>query len=57
MAPPAGAALEIVTVHVVVEDAARLVLAHTKEVKVIGAVTVSVAGLLVPLKAAVRVTV
>ena len=42
--PPVGAALERVTVHVVVEDAARVVFVHCSDVNVIAAaVTVSVA--------------
>jgi hypothetical protein len=53
--PPVGAALESVTVQVVVEEAVRVVLVHCKEVRVIGAVTVKVAVLLAPLRVAVMV--
>ena len=50
--PPAGAALESVTVQVVVEEAGRLVPAHCRELSVtmVSAVTVIVTGLLVPLR-------
>lgn len=53
--PPAGAALESVTVQVVVEEAGRLVPAHCRELSVTmdSAVTVIVTGLLVPFKEAV----
>ncbi|MCU1336772.1 MAG: hypothetical protein JWO19_2353 [Bryobacterales bacterium] len=54
--PPAGATLESVTVQGVVEDAARVVLVHCREVKVIGgAVIVRLAVLLEPLRVAVMV--
>ena len=36
LAPPVGAALEIVTVQVVVEDAGTVVLLHCRELSVIG---------------------
>ena len=52
--PPAGAALESVTVQVVVEDAGTVVLVHCRELSVGGsAVTLIVTGLLVPFKEAV----
>jgi len=52
--PPEGAAFERVTVQVVVEEAARVVLAHCKELRVIAAAeTVRVAVLLMPLRVAV----
>ena len=47
--PAAGAALDRVTVQVVVEDAGTLVLGHISDVRVMGAVTVSDTSLLVPL--------
>jgi len=54
--PPDVAALERVTVQVVVEEAARVVLAHCKELRVIAAaVMVRVAVLLAPLRVAVMV--
>jgi hypothetical protein len=53
--PPVGAALERVTVQVVVEDAASVMLEHCRVVRVIGAVTVKVAVLLAPLMMAVMV--
>ena len=53
--PPVGAAFEIVTVHVVVEDGAGVVLPHCKDVTVICVVTVSVIGWLDPLRTAVIV--
>jgi hypothetical protein len=46
-----------VTVHVVVDEAARLVLAHCSEDTVIGAVTMTVMGRLDPFNAAVRIAV
>ena len=55
MEPPVGAALESVTVQDVVEDAARVVLVHCSEVRVIGAVIVRVTVLLEPLRVAVMV--
>jgi hypothetical protein len=56
--PPEGAALERVTVQVVVEEAARVVLVHSREVGVAGgAVTVRVADVLEPSRVAVRVEV
>ena len=51
--PPVGAALERVTVQDVVEDAARVVLVHCREVKVRGAVSVRVTVWLEPLRVAV----
>src|SRR5438094_2917377 len=57
VAPPAGAALDRVTVQVVVDDAARLVLAHCSKDTVIGAVTVIVIGWLDPFSAAVMTAV
>ena len=57
LVPPVGAAFEIVTVHVVAEDAAGVVLPHCKDVTVICVVTVSVIGLLDPLRVAVIVAV
>ena len=53
--PFPGAALESVTVHVVVDDAVRMVLAHSREIG--GSVTLNVNVLLVPLKMAVMVAV
>ena len=53
--PPVGAALERVTVQVVVEDAARVVFVHCSDVSVIGAVTVSVADWVEPLSVAVMI--
>ena len=54
--PPVGAALERVTVQVVVAEAARVVLAQSRELSVGGAaVTLMVAVLLEPLRVAVRV--
>ena len=53
--PPVGAALERVTVHVVVEDAGMVVFVHCSDVSVIGAVTVSVADWVVPLSVAVTI--
>ena len=54
--PPAGAALERVTVQVVVAEAARVVLAQVKELTVGGgAVTERAAVALEPLREAVRV--
>ena len=51
--PPAGAALERVTVQEVEEEAARVVLVHSKEVGVIGAaVMVRARDLVVPLRVA-----
>jgi hypothetical protein len=47
--PTAGAALERVTVQAVVEDSGRLVLAHARDVREIGAVTATVTDWLVPL--------
>jgi hypothetical protein len=40
--PPEGAALERVTVQVVVEEAARVVLAHSREVDVVAGVAATV---------------
>ena len=58
LVPPLGAALDRVTVQVVEEEAARLVLAQLREVKVTAAaVTVIVTGWLVPLSAAVTIAV
>jgi hypothetical protein len=53
--PPVGAALERVTVQVVVEDAARVVFVHCSDVSVIAAVTVSVADWVEPLSVAVMI--
>ena len=53
--PPDGAGLEVLTVHVVEPEDSRVVLAHRKEERVMGAVTVRVAVLLVPLRLAMRV--
>ena len=59
-APPEGAALDRVTVQVVEEEAARVVLAHSREAGVAGvsgAVTERAAVLLELLRVAVRVEV
>ena len=53
--PPVGAALERVTVQVVVEDAARVVFVHCSDVSVISVVTVSVADWVEPLSVAVMI--
>ena len=53
--PPVGAAVERVTVQVVVADAARVVFVHCSDVNVIGALTVSVADWLDPLRVAVMI--
>ncbi len=56
MEPPEGAALERATVQDVVEEAARVVLSHSRDVSVAGgAVMVRVAVLLEPLRVAVMV--
>jgi len=56
--PPTGAGFEIVAVQFVVEDAASVVFAHCRELKVTGEVViVRVAVLLTPLRLAVRVEV
>jgi hypothetical protein len=52
-APPAGAALERVTVQLVEAEAARVVLVHCSEVRVKDAVTVKAAVLLLPFSVAV----
>ena len=48
LAPPAGAALESVTVQVVVEDAVSVLLAHCSEFSVTGATNDRFAVLLIP---------
>jgi hypothetical protein len=56
--PPTGAGFEIVAVQFVVEEAANVVLAHCRELRVAGEeVMVSVAVLLTSLREAVRVEV
>jgi hypothetical protein len=57
VAPPVGAAWASVTVQVVVDEAARVVLAHCSEDTVMGAVTLSVMGWLDPFSAAVTIAV
>jgi hypothetical protein len=54
-APPTGAAVDSVTVHVVVPDAGRVVLAHCSDVTVTGARSESVAVAVVPFSDAVTV--
>jgi hypothetical protein len=53
--PPEGAALDRVTVHVVVVDAARVVLPHTRDVGVAGATSDKLAVALEPFKVALTV--
>ena len=57
LVPPPGAPLEIVTVQVVDEEAAKLVLPHCKEVTCIGATNEMLALALVPPRVAITVAV